>query len=188
VAAGGTPIPDEIRAMDAPEGIDLDWHRDLTGPGFRGRPVRYAVLVLLIAFLGLGLANVFGQRPGTRSFDTASAKLTLEVPDHLRGGLLYQARITIDAHRDVKSALLEFSPGWNEEQQLNTIEPTPLGQASRNGDMLFTLGHIPSGKTFRLFMQFQVNPNNVGSRRADLTLYDGGTKLGTIHRTITVFP
>lgn len=177
-----------MRLMEPPEGIALDWHRDLSGPGFKGRPLRYAALLLLAAFLVLGLANLFGQRPESRSFDSARAKLTLNVPDHLRGGLLYQARFTIEAHRDVRNAVLEFSPGWNEQQQLNTIEPSPLGQASRNGDMLFTLGHIPAGKRFRLFMQFQVNPTNVGRRRADVTLYDGGTKLGTIHRTITVFP
>jgi hypothetical protein len=37
-------------------------------------------------------------------------------------------------------------------------------------------------------MEFQVNPTNVGHRTADVTLYDGGTKLATIHRTVTVFP
>jgi len=33
-----------------------------------------------------------------------------------------------------------------------------------------------------------VNATNVGRRRADVTLYDGATKLGAIHRTVTVFP
>src|SRR5205085_455740 len=103
-------------------------------------------------------------------------------------GLFFEARFTIAAHRDVKSAVLQLSPGWSEGIQMNTIEPSPVGEASRNGDLLFTLGHIPAGGVYRLFMEFQVNATNVGRRRADATLYDGGVKLGTIHRTVTVYP
>ena len=88
----------------------------------------------------------------------------------------------------MRNALLQLSPGWNEGMQINTIEPEPIAEASRNGDMLFTLGHIPAGRKHRLFMQFQVDPTNVGRRRADVTLYDGAEKLLTIERTVTVYP
>src|SRR4051794_1066713 len=172
---------------DVPDCIVILRHLDLHSVGYN-RPVRYSVLCLLVAFLILGLANVFGQRPEVHAVDTPAAKLELYAPSALRGGLLYEARFTITAHHDLRNALLQFSPGWNEGQQLNTIEPTPLGQASRNGDMLFTLGHVPAGQKHRLFLEFQVNPTNVGHRRADVTLYDGGTKIATIHRTISVFP
>jgi hypothetical protein len=37
-------------------------------------------------------------------------------------------------------------------------------------------------------MQLQVNPTNVGRRSQDVALYDGGTLLTTIERTITIFP
>lgn len=183
----GRRVCEPCPVADVPYRIELRRHLELLGPGFN-RPVRYTLLGLLGAFLLLGLANVFGQNPSTHVVDTRSAKLELYVPSRLRGGLLYEARFTITAHRDVRNAVLQFSPGWNEGMQLNTIEPTPLGQASRNGDMLFTLGHIPSGQKFRLFMEFQVNPTNVGRRRGDVTLYDGGTKIATIHRTISVYP
>ena len=72
--------------------------------------------------------------------------------------------------------------------QINTIEPSPLGEASRNGDLLFTLGHIPAGQKHILFMGFQVNPTNVGRRAPTSTLYDGGTQLVDLDRTLTVFP
>ena len=180
--------PGEIhRVDDVPDRIVLARHRDLHGHGSR-RPVRYVLLGLLLAFLLLGVFNVFGQRPMTTTVRAGAASLELYAPSRLRGGLLYEARFTINAHRDLKNALLQLSPGWNEGQQMNTIEPSPLGQASRNGDLLFTLGHVPAGQKFRLFLQFQVNPTNVGHRRADVTLYDGGTKIAAIERTITVFP
>ncbi|HET8527604.1 MAG TPA: hypothetical protein VFL60_01745 [Gaiellaceae bacterium] len=172
---------------DVPDRIVVKRHRDLDGRGHRIW-YRRGVLSLLVAFLVLGLANVFGQRPSGVAAAADVATLELYAPSRLRGGLLYEARFTISAHRDVKNALLQLSPGWNEGQTMNTIEPSPLGEASRDGDLLFTLGHIPAGESYRLFVQFQVNPTNVGRRRADVTLYDGATKLAHIDRTLTFFP
>ena len=173
---------------DVPEGIALDRHRDLNGPGFN-RPVRYVLLSLVGAVIVLGLFNAFGQRPTGTTAHAAAASLELYVPSRVRGGVFYEARFTIDAHRDLGRAILELSPGWNEGMQMNTIEPVPFGQSSRNGDLLFTLGHVPAGHIYRLFLEFQVNATNVAwHRRADVTLYDGGTRLLTIHHTVTVFP
>jgi hypothetical protein len=172
---------------DIPDQIVLKRHRDLAG---RRNHIWYrrGLLALLVAFLLLGLFNVFGQRPHGTTVEAGAASLELYAPTHLRGGLIYEARFTISAHRDVKNAILQLSPGWNESQTMNTMEPSPLGQASRNGDLLLTLGHVPAGQKYRFFIQFQVNPTNVGSRTADATLYDGGTKLVHIHRTLTFFP
>ena len=178
--------PGEVGAVaDIPDRIVLKRHRDLVG---RRNHIWYrrAALTVLVAFLGL--LNVFGQRPNGTTLDSGAASLELYAPTTARGGLVYEARFTIAAHHEVKNALLQLSPGWNEGQTMNTIEPSPLGQASRNGDVLFTLGHIPAGQKYRLFIQFQVNPTNVGRRTADVTLYDGGTELAHIHRTLTFYP
>ncbi|HEY2542384.1 MAG TPA: hypothetical protein VGH92_04965 [Gaiellaceae bacterium] len=172
---------------DVPEKIDLRRHRDLEGR--RGQIWwRRGLTLALLAFLVAGLANEFGQAQDVVRAGGGSASLELSAPAHLRGGLLYTVRFTITARRDVKNAVLELSPGWADGLQINTIEPSPLGQASRNGDMLFTLGHIPAGRKYVLFMGFQVNPTNVGSHNADVTLYDGGKQLVHIDRTVTVFP
>jgi len=172
---------------DIPDRIVLKRHRDLEG---RRHAIWYrrAIVALLAVFLLLGALNVFGQRPAGTTVDSPEASLELYAPTKLRGGVFFEARFTITAHRDVKKALLQLSPGWQESLQMNTIEPVPIGQGSRNGDLLFTLGHIPAGQKFRLFLQFQVNGTNVGRRNADVTLYDGGKKLIHIHRRITVYP
>lgn len=172
---------------DIPDQIVLKRHRDLAGR-LHHIWIRRGLVALLSAFLLLGLLNVFGQRPTGRTVESPKATLELYVPDRVRGGLLYEARFTITAKRDVKDAFLQLSPGWNEGQSINTIEPSPIGEASRNGDLLLELGHIPAGQKYRLFIQFQVNPTNVGRRTADVSLYDGGAKLARIDRTITVFP
>jgi hypothetical protein len=173
--------------VDVPDTIDLERHRDLAGRSF-SKPVRWVLLGLTSAVLLLGLLNVFGQHPDTLNADSAKAKLEVFAPSHLRGGLLYEARFTIFARQKLNHVVLLLSPGWVESQQLNTIEPSPVAQGSRDGDLYFTLGPVPKGQHYTLFLEFQVNPTNVGRRRADAALYDGNTRLLAVHRTITVYP
>ena len=51
---------------------------------------------------------------------------------------------------------------------LNTLEPAPVGEASRDGRIALDLGHIPAGDEHVLFLHFQVNPTDVGRRAADV--------------------
>jgi hypothetical protein len=141
------------------------------------------------AFCVLGLANVFGQRPATAAANTPAAKLTLYAPTKLRGGLLFSARFHLTAHRELKNAFLVLDPGWAEGMSINTIEPSPVGEASKNGRLSLQLGHIPAGQSFILFMQFQVNATNVAwHRRQDVELDDGDSKLLTIRRSVVIYP
>jgi hypothetical protein len=172
---------------EIPDGIVLAHHRDLEGRSFH-RPTRYVFLALVAAAVALGLANAFGQRPETLTARSAKADLELLAPAHLRGGLLYQARFTILAHEKLAHAVLRLTPGWAESQTINTIAPSPVAQTSRDGDLLFTLGSVPKGQHYTLYLDFQVNPTNVGRRAADVVLYDGNARLLSIDRTITVFP
>jgi hypothetical protein len=71
---------------------------------------------------------------------------------------------------------------------LNTVEPAPVGEASRDGRVVFELGHVPSGQKHVFFLQFQVNPTNVGRRSQDVDLYDGERRLLHFDRQVTVFP
>jgi hypothetical protein len=71
---------------------------------------------------------------------------------------------------------------------MNTIEPSPVGEGSRDGKLVLELGHVPRGTSYLLFIQLQVNPTNVGRRSQDVALYDDNTLITTIDRTITVFP
>jgi hypothetical protein len=172
---------------DVPDQLVLRRHRDLEG-GPNGIHVRRSLLVLLAASLVAGLLNVFGQRPGSTTVRASAASLELSAPSHLRGGLLYAAVFTVKARRTLRHAALVFSPGWATTQQINTIEPSPAGEMSRDGQLTLQLGKIRGGSTYRLFMQFQVDPTSVGRRAADVSLYDGTTRLIHIDRTITVFP
>src|SRR5204863_2159908 len=142
----------------------------------------WIVIGLLTAVSILGLLNVFGQRPNTTTASAPAATLKLYAPEHLRGGLLWSARFHIYANEELKAATLVLDPGWAEGMSINTIEPSPVGEASRNGRLAFELGHIPKGQSFILFMQFQVNATNVAWRRAqNVELDDGAKQILVLH-------
>jgi hypothetical protein len=162
-------------------------NRDLDGRRWE-RWVRRTLLTLLLAFCVLGLADVFGQRPGTASTETARARLDLSAPGAVRGGLLYQARIAIHARVELKDARLVLDPGWANGLTINTIEPSPLGEASADGRLSLDLGHVPAGERYVLYLQFQVNPTTVGRRSQVVALYDGDTHLLTRGHRLTVYP
>ena len=98
------------------------------------------------------------------------------------------ARFRITAHQDLKKATLLLDSGWAESNTINTIEPSPVGEASSNGKLSFDLGHIGMGESFVLFMEFQMNPTNVGRHTQNVELDDGNTRILVLHRRITVFP
>jgi hypothetical protein len=173
---------------DIPDRLVLKRHRDLEG--LRETPwPRKIALSLITVFAVLALVNVFGQRPVTATARSSAASLELYAPNHLRGGLLFSARFRIEAHADIKDAMLVLDPGWAEGMSINTIEPSPIGEASRNGRLSLDLGHIPRGQTYVLFMQFQVNATSLAWHRpGGVTLLDGRTRIAHIERKVTVYP
>jgi hypothetical protein len=170
-----------------PDGLTLRHHRDLIGR--ERRPwVRRALLGLLGLVLALGLLNAFGQRPSIFTAESPAASLEISSPARLRSGLIFQSRFHIHANREVRQATLVLDPGWLEGMTLNTVEPAPIGEASRDGRLALELGRIPAGDDYLFFLQFQVNPTNVGRRSNDVELYDGGRLLLRLDRTVTVWP
>lgn len=170
-----------------PEGIRLDRDRDMQGRGWH-LWVRRGLLGLLALFILAALLNVFGQQPTTYRASAPEATLEVSVPHAIRGGLLWQSRFTVTATEELKHATLVLGEGWLENNTVNTIEPAPLGEGSRNGSLTLDLGHIPKGQRHVLYMQFQTNPTNVGRHRADVQLEDGERLLLSLHRTLTVLP
>jgi hypothetical protein len=173
---------------DVPDTLVLKRHRDFVGRRYTLWP-RWAILGLIVAFCLLGLLNVFGQRPTSVSADAPAAKLTVYAPTKLRGGLLFSARFHLTAHRELKNAMLVLDPGWAEGMAINTIEPSPLGEGSKNGRLTFQLGHVPAGGSHILFMEFQVNPTNIAWHRSqNVELVDGDSKVLSIDRDVVIYP
>jgi len=172
---------------EIPDTVVLKRHRDFEGRG-HDLWIRKGLLALVCLIPILALANLFGQRPTTSTATVGAARLKVYAAPRVRSGLLYQARFHVTALRELKKATLVLSSGWLEGMTVNTIEPSPVGEASANGKLSLELGHVPKGQSYLLFMEFQVDPTNVGHRSQSVALYDGSTKLLELHRTITIFP
>ena len=174
---------------DIPDLLVLKRHRDLDYAGRHGPLVRRIALSLVAVVSILGLLNVFGQRPLTTVASAPAATLKLYAPEHLRGGLLWSARFHIYANQDLKQATLVLDPGWAEGMSINTVEPSPVGEASKDGKLSFELGHIPKGGSYILFMQLQVNATNVAWRRPqNVELDDGAIKILRLRHHVTIYP
>jgi hypothetical protein len=172
---------------DIPDTLVLKRDLDLEGRSFEIW-IRRALFTVVVAVPVVALFNVFGQRPDSKTLVGPAASLKIYAPAHLRGGLLYEARFHVTARRDLRDATLVLGSGWLEGMTVNTIEPSPVSEASNNGRLSLELGHIPSGQSYLLFLQFQVNPTNVGRRTQSVELMDGRTSLLSYHRTVTVYP
>jgi hypothetical protein len=116
------------------------------------------------------------------------ATLTLRAPAAVRSGLLFQARFDIQAHKELKDAVLVLEPGWNEQMTMNTIEPGASSEVSKNGSLSLDLGDIPAGKRWTQYLQFQANPVNAGKQSQGVTLYDGNVPILHINRDVMVWP
>jgi hypothetical protein len=171
---------------NAPQTLTLREHRD-QGKA-RQRWFRRGLLALLGLILLAALLNAFGQRPETSSAAAAAARLQVYAPERVRSGLVYAARFRIDARREIKNATLVLDSGWAEAYTVNGLAPQPIGEASQNGKLIFTLGHVPRGRHLTFWISLQVNPTNVGHRTQDVRLYDGKRRLAVVERTITIFP
>jgi hypothetical protein len=172
---------------DAPDTIVLKEHRDLSGRGYEAW-IRRGFLLALLAVLVLGLLNLFGQGASTTVADTSGARLKISAPPRVRGGLIFQARFHVTARHELKDARLVLSSDWLDGLTVNTIAPSPVGEASKNGSYVLDLGHIPADNNYLLFMQFQVNPTTVGRRHPTVDLYDGSRRVLHVQRTLTIFP
>jgi hypothetical protein len=171
---------------DTPEFLTLAGNRD------RSERIELALRRVFFGALGLLLAvallNVFGQRPKDTLAAGQAADLHVFAPTSLRGGLYYEGRLTVEAESEIEKATLVLDSGWTEQMQINTIEPSPVGEASRDGKLTLDFGHLGAGHKLVVYMQFQVNPTNVGRRSQDVALYDDTSHLATANRTVTVFP
>jgi hypothetical protein len=172
---------------DLPEGIDLPRHRDFEGKRV-GQWLRHLFLVLLLAFVVAALLNVFGADTTTSEASAPAATLKVTAPERLRGGLLYQARIEIHALRPIGAPTLVFDCGWIEETTLNTLEPEPAETTTDEGHLKVRYPPLQPGRILTVYLNFQANPNDVGSHNQGVALDDADEEIASVDRTQVNFP
>ena len=167
--------------------ISAERHRDLAGRGFEPW-LRRLLLALLLVLIVVALAGAIGQRPRASQAAGPRAVLGVQAPERVRGGLLYQARFTITARRDIKQPQLILGPGWFDGLTINEIEPQPSEESNRNGRVALIYDELAPGDTLRVWLEYQVNPTTVG-RRVQMTELDDGDRPLVVHRRpLTILP
>ena len=167
--------------------IDLDRMRDL-----RGRHahtwIRRVTLALLAVPVVLALAGMIGQPTRKLVAAGAAARLQVDVPDALRGGLLWRARIAVRARRTIEHPRIVLGAGFVEGMQVNTIEPSPTGEASRGPKVVLSYDKLDLGDELVVYLQLQVNPTTVGNQDTSVELDDETDPLARVAHTTRVLP
>jgi hypothetical protein len=149
---------------------------------------RRTVMTVFAAIALLGLLDVFGQATTQTVASAPGAVLRVTAPEAVRGGLFFQSRVEIRAVRAIEHPRLVLDEGWIEGMQVNSIEPSPVGEASRDGRVVLSYDAVDAGERLVVWLQFEVDPTSTGHRPYGLELDDGETKLAAVHRDITLFP
>jgi hypothetical protein len=153
--------------------------------GLRSR--RFVMSVLTLVPL-IALTGVLGQRATTTSAAGRQASIAVRAPKTVRGGLFFQSRVTIQVTGRIQHPRLVLDPGWLEGMQINSVEPQAQDESSRGGRLVLAYSTLKPGDRVELWLQFQVNPTNVGHRSYALELDDDTQRIARAQRTITVLP
>ena len=157
-------------------------------PDSRGLLARRAIMALFAAVALAALVGFIGQSESTSAASTPSVRMTLSAPEQVRGGLFFQSRVEIRALAPIEHPRLVLDEGWVEGMQVNSIEPAAESESSRDGRLVLSYGALDAGDVLRVWLQFEVNPTNVGRRNYTLELDDGSRRLARIPRTLRVMP
>jgi hypothetical protein len=155
------------------------WHRWL----------RRGLLLVILAVLVVALLNGFGQKTTSSAVRTPQARMQVESPPRLSGGLLFQARFRLQAlGHAVSHPKLVLGENWYDGMTLNSTTPEPASENSRGGRFALTFPSLAKDQTLTVITEWQVNPTSLGRRSMDAYFDDGNTRLAAVHRTLTIFP
>jgi hypothetical protein len=172
---------------DYPDFLDPARHRDARGR--RHQPwVRRAFLALFSVVIVLGLLNVFGQRSDTSRAASPAVAMEVRGPTKVRGGLLFQERITVRAAQTLHQPRLVLGRGWADGLQINTIEPQPSSEASRGGRIVLSYDALGPGDVLVVYVDYQADPTHVGNTDMGVELDEAARPVIRIPRTLTTFP
>jgi hypothetical protein len=174
-----------VATGDLPPGLTQEDNVDIGDGGLWTRRVG---MTLIAVFGALGLLNVFGQAPSEIRVQAAKADLKVHAPTDLRGGLLWQARVEVRAHTDLEQPKLVLSPGWLEQMTLNSTEPQPMSEATRDGRIVLTYDKLSANEKLTVWLQYQANPVNLGQQDMDVELDDLSRPVARVNRTVMVWP
>jgi hypothetical protein len=153
-----------------------------------GLAARRVVMTLFALIAAAALYGLIGQRATSDESSGPAASLTLQAPEVVRGGLFFQATLDVRATQAIDRPRFVLADGWLEGLQVNSIEPAAGSETSRDGRVVLSYDTLRGGDRLKVWLQFEVNPTNVGHRSFAVELDDGTERIARIDRDITVLP
>jgi hypothetical protein len=150
--------------------------------------LRRVALATIVGFLALGLANVFGQRASTRRDTGRAAALEVRSPGALRGGLVFQGSVRVEALEGLERPALLLDGGWTDGITMNSLTPEPSEERQAAGRLVLEYDAMPAGTVMVVRLQLQVNPTTLGRRSLGVSVLDGERTLVRVDRRVTIFP
>ena len=149
---------------------------------------RRAFMGVFTAVAALALWGFIGQQDDRSVAEGNGARMVLEAPQAVRGGLYFQATVDITTPEAIEHPRLVLDEGWVEGMQVNSIEPAAESEVSRDGRIVLTYGALAPGDRLKIWFQFQVDPTKYGRRSHAIELDDETRPLVRIDRELTVLP
>src|SRR5438105_5663460 len=100
-----------VAADRLPDGIDRGRHAELIGRSHHVWMRRVGIAVVAAVPI-LAAANAFGQHASVASVGSDRARLEVDSPSHLRGGLLFTTEMVITAVAPIRDARIRLASGW----------------------------------------------------------------------------
>jgi hypothetical protein len=169
------------------QSLDLGRTRDLEGRAWQPW-LRRALLALVAVPVVLAATGAFGQATESTTASANGARMRLEAPGVLRGGLMWRTRVVIRASRRIDDPRVILGPGFAEGMQLNTIAPSPESEASRGPRIVLSYPALDPGDELVVYLQLQVNPTTVGDEDMNVEFDDATDPLVRIDHTTSVLP
>ena len=167
--------------------IDLERMRDLRGR-YRHPWIRRGLLAAMFAGVAIAATGAIGQPTKTVVAGGSGARLEVQLPAVLRGGLMWRTRIAIRTELDIKHPRVILGPGFVEGMQLNTIEPGPDSEAGRGPRVVLSYPELQAGDELVVYLQLQVNPTTVGAQDTSVELDDETELVARVAHTTRVLP
>jgi hypothetical protein len=153
-----------------------------------GLAARRVILTVFALIAVAALYGLIGQRSSPSEARGPAARLRLDAPEVVRGGLFFQATLDVRAEQGIERPRFVLDDGWLEGLQVNSTEPAAGSETSRDGRLVLSYDELQPGDRLKVWLQFEVNPINVGHRSFGVELDDGTERLARIDRDLTVLP
>lgn len=146
-------------------------------------------LIILAILMIVGLSGLLGgARSSRQQVENENVILTVNTPETLRNGMIFETLVEVQAKRPVKQLTVGVSNALWRDMTINTMIPAASEEEYRDGSHHFVFSDLQPGDVFRFKVDGQINPPLFGEIKGTITVGNSNTKLATVDLRTRVLP